>query len=200
MRLHKQIAVGVRGSSALLAELRCGEAVMKKRLATWAIVVGGIALAGSAFFASASVTHWVLSQHRTEVVVRPGPTVYVTRPARHGHARHRALPAAAPAAPAGGGGFPSREDAHARRDHRDAHARRDHKGAHARRDHKGRRRHWPWPGAAHQCYRANGDHRHWHHRPAHSARAQIQPSCGLGAGDGPDVPPAGGGRYGLRLA
>ena len=72
---------------------------MKERLAIWAILAGGIALTGTAFFASAGVTHWVMSQHRTEVVVRPGPTVYVTVLAKHGHARHRTLPAQAPAVP-----------------------------------------------------------------------------------------------------
>src|SRR5215471_16665655 len=97
---------------AVLAELRYGEVVMKERLAIWVILAGGIALTGTAFFASAGVTHWVMSQHRTEVVVRPGPTVYVTVPAKHGHARRRAPPIQAPAAPAGGGSFPSREAAH----------------------------------------------------------------------------------------
>src|SRR5215831_1717710 len=172
MRLHMQIAVGgVVAHRALLAELRCGEVVMKGRLAIWAILAGGIALTGTAFFASAGVTHWVMSQHRTEVVVRPGPTVYVTVPAKHGHARHRAQPAQAPAAPAGGGSFPSREAAHARPDHR---------GAHARWDHGGGRRHGPRLGAAHYCYGWNGDRHHWHHRLAYDVRAQVQPPRALG--------------------
>ena len=179
-RLHMQIAGGVRGSSGLLAELRCGEVVMKARLAIWAILAGAIALTGTAFFASAGVTHWVMSQHRTEVVVRPGPTVYVTLPAKHGHARHRAPPVQAPAAPAGGGSFPSREAARARPDHRGAHARPDHRGAHARPDHSGKRLHGLWPSAAHYCDRWNGDRHHWHHQLAYSVRAQVQPPRGFG--------------------
>jgi hypothetical protein len=176
MRLHMQIAVGgLVAHRALLAELRCGEVMMKERLAIWAILAGGIALTGTAFFASAGVTHWVMGQHRTVVVVRPGPTVYVTLPAKHGHARHRALPAQAPAAPAGGGSLPSGEAAHARPDHKGAHARRDHSGAHARRDHGGRHRHGPRLGAAHYCYGGHVDRHHWHLRLAHGVRAQVQP-------------------------
>jgi len=105
---------------------------MKERLAAWAILAGGIALTTAAFFASADVTHWVMSQHRTDVVVRPGPTVYVTRPASPGHARHRARAAPAPAAPAGGAGIPSQQDARARPDHKGDHARRHHRGGDAR--------------------------------------------------------------------
>src|SRR5215831_2180479 len=166
-----QIAGGVVAHRALLAELRRGEVVMKARLAIWAILAGAIALTGTAFFASAGVTHWVMSQHRTEVVVRPGPTVYVTLPAKHGHARHRALPVQAPAAPAGGGSFPSREAAHARPDHR---------GAHARPDQSGKRRHGLWPSAARYCDRWNGDRHHWHHQLAYSFHAQVQPLRGPG--------------------
>src|SRR5690349_11326817 len=157
---------GVVAHRAVQAELRCGEVVMKERLAIWAILAGGVALTGTAFFASAGVTHWAMSQHRTEVVVRPGPTVYVTLPAKHGHARLRPLPAQAPAAPAGGDSLPSQEAAHARPDHR---------AAHARRDHGGRHRHGPRSGAAHYCYDWNGDRHHWHHRLARSVRAQVQP-------------------------
>jgi len=138
---------------------------MKERLAIWAILAGGIALTGTAFFASAGVTHWVIGQHRTEVVVRPGPTVYVTVPAKHGHARHRAPPAPAPAVPAAGGGLPSGEAAHARLDHR---------GPHARRDHDGRRRHGATAGLAHHCGGGNGDRWHWRDRLARSVRSQVQ--------------------------
>ena len=175
-----QLAVGVRGHRALLAELRCGEAVMKERLVTWAIVVGGIALAGTAFFASANVTHWVMSQHRTDVVVRPGPTVYVTVPAKPGHARHGAPPAPAPAVPAAGGGFPSGEAAHARPDHRGAHARLHHRGAHARWDHNRRHRHGPRLGPAHYCYGGNGDRHRWDHRLVRSVGSQVQPPRTVG--------------------
>jgi hypothetical protein len=151
---------------------------MKERLAIWAILAGGIALTGTAFFASAGVTHWVMSQHRTEVVVRPGPTVYVSLPAKHGHTRHGALPQA-PAVPAAGGGLPSGEAAHARPDHR---------GAHARQDHNGRRRHGPRSGAAHDCYGANGDRHRWHYRLTRGVWAQVQPpltaGCPWAAGRG----------------
>ncbi len=58
---------------------------MTKRLPGWAIVAGGTAMATAAFFASANITHWVMGLHQTEVVVRPGPTVYLTGPAGHGH-------------------------------------------------------------------------------------------------------------------
>jgi len=63
-------------------------------------------MATVAFFASTGVTHWVMGLHQTDVVVRPGPTVYVTVPAGHGQAHKRALPAPAPAGPAYGGGVP----------------------------------------------------------------------------------------------
>ena len=117
---------------------------MKERFAAWVILGVGIALTTAVFFASADVTHWVMGLHRTDVVVRPGPTVYVTRPAGHPHARHRALPAPAPAVPAGSAGAPSQQDAHARPDHRRDHARphhggnhaQHHRGAHARDHHK----------------------------------------------------------------
>ena len=115
---------------------------MKERLAVWAILAGGIALTAAVFFASADVTHWVMGLHRTDVVVRPGPTVYVTVPAHHGHARQRALPAPAPAVPATGGDFTAKHTARARPGHRDEHARRHHQHAdgwphHSRRCHQG---------------------------------------------------------------
>ena len=110
---------------------------MKERVAAWVILGVGIALTTAVFFASADVTHWVMGLHRTEVVVRPGPTVYVTRPAGHPHAHRGALPAPAPAVPAGSSGSPSQQDAHARPDHRGDHARPDHRGHHARPDHRG---------------------------------------------------------------
>jgi hypothetical protein len=78
---------------------------MKRRLPEWAILGGGTAVAAAAFFASAGITHWVIDLHQTDVVVRPGPTVYVTKPAGHGHI-HQLAPAAA--GPAHGGGDPSR--------------------------------------------------------------------------------------------
>ena len=76
---------------------------MKKRLPEWAILGGGTAVAAATFFASAGITHWVIDLHQTDVVVRPGPTVYVTKPAGH---IHQLAPAAA--GPAHGGGDPSR--------------------------------------------------------------------------------------------
>lgn len=141
---------------ALLVELSAGEVVMRERLAVWAILAGGIALTAAAFFASADVTHWVMGLHRTDVVVRPGPTVYVTVPAHDGHARHRAPPAPAPAVPAAGGDFTSQQDARARPDHRDAHAWRHHRGDHARRRHLG----------DHAWWHRLGDHAWWHHQGA----------------------------------
>ena len=48
---------------------------MKRRLPAWTILAGVTAVAAAAFFASTGVTHWVMSLHSTEVVVRPGPTV-----------------------------------------------------------------------------------------------------------------------------
>src|SRR5215472_5435968 len=119
-----------------------GEVVMKERLAVWAILAGGIALTAGVFFASADVTHWMMGLHRTDVVVRPGPTVYVTVPAHHGDARQRALPAPAPAVPATGGDFTAKQTARARPDHRDERARRHHHHAdgwphHRRRCHQG---------------------------------------------------------------
>jgi hypothetical protein len=90
---------------------------MTKRLPGWAIVAGGTAMATAAFFASANIARWVMGLRQTEVVVRPGPTVYLTGPAGHGHTPVRALPAPAPAGPAPDGGVPSRQDAHALPDH-----------------------------------------------------------------------------------
>ena len=122
---------------------------MKERLAAWAILAGGIALTTAAFFASADVTHWIMGLHRTDVVVRPGPTVYVTIRPHHGHARQRAQPAPAPNVPAAGGEFTSQQDARARPDPRDAHARRHHRADRARAHHL-------------------GDHAWWHHQGAHA--------------------------------
>jgi len=133
------------------------EVVMKERLAVWAILAGGIALTAAVFFASADVTHWVMGLHRTDVVVRPGPTVYVTVPAHHGHARQRALPAPAPAVPATGGDFTAKHTARARPGHRDEHARRHHRGEDARRHHldeRARRHHQHadgWPHHSRRC-------------------------------------------------
>jgi hypothetical protein len=104
---------------------------MTKRLPGWAIVAGGTAMATAAFFASANITHWVMGLQQTQVVVRPGPTVYLTGPAGRGHPPVRALPAPAPAGPALDVGVPSRQDAHASPDH------------------EGRQPHGPGPGAAH---------------------------------------------------
>src|SRR5690242_10548140 len=140
---------GVLAYRAVPAELRCGEVVMKERLAVWAILAGGVALTGTAFFASAGVTHWAMSQHRTEVVVRPGPTVYVTRPAGHPHARRRVPPTPAPAVPAGSVGVPSQQDARARPDHRRDHARQHHRGAHTR-DHQ--RPAYAWQNHKGRCH------------------------------------------------
>ena len=72
------------------------EVVMSRRLTTWMVLAGGIAVVASAFFASAGITHWVMGLRHTVVVVRPGPTVYLPRPAGHGHTPDRATPAPAP--------------------------------------------------------------------------------------------------------
>ena len=104
---------------------------MHQRLTTWMILAGGIAVVATAFFASAGITHWVMSLRHTVVVVRPGPTVYLPRPAGHGHSHDRVAPAPAPAVPAYDGGLPLRQDTGARPDHRGAHARGHRKGAHA---------------------------------------------------------------------
>lgn len=109
---------------------------MNKRLAACAILAVGLALTTAVFFASADVTHWVMGLHRTDVMVRPGPTVYVTRPAGHRHARHRVPPAQAPAVPAGGVGSLSPQDGRARPDHGRGHIRAHHRGAHARDHHE----------------------------------------------------------------
>jgi len=122
---------------------------MRERLAAWAILAGGIALTAAVFFASADVTHWVMGLRRTDVVVRPGPTVYVTVPAQPGHAHQRARPAPAPNVPAAGGDFTSQQDARARPDHRDARARQHHRRERARGHHF-------------------GDHAWRHHQAAHS--------------------------------
>jgi hypothetical protein len=153
---------------ASLVELCCGEVVMKERLAACAILAGGIALTAAAFFASADVTHWVMGLHHTDVVVRPGPTVYLTRPAGQHHARHRALPARAAAMPANSGDLPSRQDAYARPDRRGAHARPCRRGGHARPGHGGRRSHGR--DVAHHRG-GDGDSRGSCHRLAHSLRA-----------------------------
>ena len=162
---------------------------MKERLAIWAILAGGIALTGTAFFASAGVTHWVMGQHRTEVVVRPGPTVYVTVPAKHGHARHRTLPAQAPAVPVVSGGSSSQQDARARPDHRRDHVRPVRKGAHGRDYHE---RVYAWQDHRRRCH--EGHHRAfgysgpclaggrpWVHWPLPvSPTAAPHPDAGLG--------------------
>lgn len=137
------------------------EVVMKMRLHAWAILAGGIAVALAAFFASADITHWVMGLHHTVVVVRPGPTVYLPAPARHGHTHHRTPPAQVPAGPAyGAAGVPSHQDARARPDHEDhkgAHTRRDHRQAHARPGHRGRRLRelWQPPSASPQRRRTH---------------------------------------------
>jgi len=103
--------------------------VMTKFLPGWVILAGGTALATAAFFASTGVTHWVMGLHQTDVVVRPGPTVYVTVPAAHGHAHKRAQPTPAPVGVVYGGvpsptrapfdGAASRQPPHARPGHTD---------------------------------------------------------------------------------
>jgi hypothetical protein len=98
---------------------------MKKRLPEWAILGGGTAVAAAAFFASAGTTHWVMDLHQTHVVVRPGPTVYVTKPAGQSHTHQPTQPAPAAAGPAHGGSDPARltarpdhgEPSAARQDH-----------------------------------------------------------------------------------
>ena len=149
------------------------EVMMNGRLATWTILAGGIAMVAVAFFASAGVTHWVMGLRHTVVVVRPGPTVYLPSPTGHGHTRDRTAGDPAPAVPDyGGGGIPSQQDAHARRDHKGAHARPHHRGHHARRHHKAAhfrldhgRKHppGPGPGAAHHPggRGVNHDHGNW---------------------------------------
>jgi hypothetical protein len=136
---------------------------MKGRLPNWAILAGAIAVAAAAFFASSGVTHWVMTLHRTDVVVVPGPTVYLPSPVAHSHAHKRALPAPAPAGPVVG--VQPRLDANARPDHRGAHARPGHEGAHARpghgrahgqRDHGARRA--LGQGAAHHHGRDGAGH------------------------------------------
>ena len=118
---------------------------MKRRLPDWAILAGGAAVAAAGFFASADITHWVMGLHRTDVVVVPGPTVYLTRPAGYGHTHERALTALAPAGPANGGGV---------RSPRAAHPRPDQGGGHS----KG-----PRPGAAHHRGGRGVDQGHQHH-------------------------------------
>jgi len=131
---------------------------MRERLAVWVILAGGIALTAAVFFASADVTHWVMGLHRTDVVVRPGPTVYVTIPAHPAHARQRARPAPSPAVPAAGGGFTSQQDAHARPEHRGEHARRHDRGEHARRHDRDE----------HAWRHHQGDHAWRHHQGDHA--------------------------------
>jgi hypothetical protein len=124
--------------------MSCGELVLKRRLPDWMILAGGTAVAAAAFFGSTGITHWVMGLQRTDVVVRPGPTVYVTTPAGHGHAHDRALPAPAPAGAAHGGSMPSRQAAHARPDQR------------------GRRPQGFGPGAAHHRGGPGVGHPHGH--------------------------------------
>jgi len=135
------------------------EVVMHQRLTTWMVLAGGIAVVASAFFASAGITHWVMSLRHTVVVVRPGPTVYLPRPAGHGHSHDRVAPAPAPAVPAYDGGLPLRQDTGARPDHRGAHARGHRRGAHARR-HRGGAHAWAHRRGAHTW----PDHGKWHHK------------------------------------
>ena len=150
-KLHAENAQHRRTAAAGLRMQAVGaEVVMKMRPHAWAILAGGIAVAAAAFFASAGITHWVMGLHSTDVVVRPGPTVYLPAPAGHGHIRHRGPSAQVPAGLAyGGGGARPQEDAHARPDHKGAHARRDHRRAHGGPDDRGRRLLEPRPGAAH---------------------------------------------------
>lgn len=49
------------------------------------IAGGGVIVAAAVFFGSADVTHWVMGLRHTDVVVRQGPTVYVTTPAGKRH-------------------------------------------------------------------------------------------------------------------
>ena len=127
------------------------QVMMTPRLPAWVVLAAGAALAVAAFFGSAGITHWVMGLHHTDVVVRPGPTIYLPSPARHGHALHRAPPAPAPAGPGNAGGGPPRQDAHARPDH---------KAAHARPGHRGKRRHRP--RAAHQRHSKGAGRAHYH--------------------------------------
>lgn len=141
---------------------------MKTRLAAGAVLAVGIALTTAVFFASANVTHWVMGLHRTDVVVRPGPTVYVTLPATPRHARHHAQPAqvpAVPAVPAVGGGSPSQQDARVRPDHRRDHVRPHHGGDHARRQH-GDAHAWGLHKRAH-AWQGHRKRCHQGHRVAH---------------------------------
>jgi hypothetical protein len=106
---------------------------MTKRLPGWAILAAAAAMAAAAFVASADVTHWVMGLHQTQVVIRPGPTIYLTSPAGQGHAHQRPLVATSwqRTLPMPGQTHRSRQD------HR------------SRPDHKGRRPHGPGPGAGH---------------------------------------------------
>jgi hypothetical protein len=149
---------------------------MKERLAAWMILGVGIALTTAVFFASADVTHWVMGLHRTDVVVRPGPTVYVTRPAGHPHARHHERPAPAPAVPVGTVGAPSQQDAHGRPDHRRELARPHHGGNHARQHHRGphardHKRADAWQDHKGRCHA--GHHQARHSTPAAGTVASL---------------------------
>ena len=156
---------------------------MKERLAVWAILGGGIALTAAVFFASADVTHWVMGLHRTDVVVRPGPTVYVTVPAHHGDARQRALPAPAPAVPATGGDFTAKQTARARPDHRDEHARRHHLDERARRHHQHAD---GWPHHRRRCHQGQDQARRIF--PGTVATLAVTDTAGrLACGDHPQV-------------
>jgi len=61
---------------------------MNRRLPTWMILAGGTALAAAGFFASTGITHWVMGLRHTDVVIRPGPTIYLPSPTGHHHAHH----------------------------------------------------------------------------------------------------------------
>src|SRR5215471_16857419 len=188
---------GVPAHRALLLQLRCAEVAMKRRLPAWAILAGVTAVAAAAFFASTGVTHWVMSLHSIEVVVRPGPTVYVPIPAGQGHVHKRARPDPAPAGPAGGGGVQPRLDANVRADHGDAHARADHGDP---------QDHGDWPdhgygpdhgdGSDHGDRGSQGSHGEHHHgrhddrhAQGHDWPARARHSCPQPRRHGPDCRP-----------
>jgi len=175
-RRHETPSIGLRSPPAAHEDRRCG-GVMNRRLPTWMILAGGTALAAAGFFASTGITHWVMGLRHTDVVIRPGPTIYLPSPTGHHHAHHRVPPASAPAEPMYGGGVPSRQDADGRPDHRGDHPPRHHKGDHARQDYRGnharlgnRRRHpqGSWPGAAHH----HGGEGRGHARAPYGAQVQ----------------------------
>ena len=135
--LRVQTAVGCSCPPGLLPELCCAEVMMKRHLPNWVILAGGTAVAAAAFFASSGITHWAMTLHRTDVVVVPGPTVYLPSPAGPSHAHKRAAPAPVAAVPVVGGAVQPRLDADARPDHKGDHGRPGHKGDHGRPGHKG---------------------------------------------------------------